>query len=946
MPTPAEVQQFIQHWERVTLNEKAVAQSHFNALCTLLGLKGPVEADPTGQFFRFEKPLTKSGGTAGFADVWYKGRFAVEYKTKGKYATLYEAYSQLELYKDDLANPPVLMACDIARYEVHIVFTGYSTRIHKFTNRDLENASIRELLRLAFTNPEALRPVEPAETVTKHIAGRFARIAELLEGRGFAPAEIAHFFMKVLFALFAEDIRLLPAELMSKSIRRAILNPEEFPDRARALFRAMREGGYFGEDRVPRFNGWLFDDDEVLPLNADELALLEAAARHDWQEVEPGIFGTLFERGLDRAKRAQLGAHYTSREDILLIVEPVLMRPLRREWENVKDGVAALRNQWEPLTGNAQRRLKSIAEEMILSFVERLATVRVLDPACGSGNFLYVALTELKDLEKEVWDYAGVVGLPQPELTVGPAQFFGIEKNPFAAELAQVVVWIGYLQWVKTRGFLEGWPKEPVLSALHTIENRDAILAVGRDGQPMEPAWPEVDVIIGNPPFLGSKRLRGELGSAYVNALQTLYGSRVPASMDLVMYWFERARAQLATKQVNRVGLLATNSIRQQRNRVVLERIKQAGAIFMAWSDRPWILEGAAVRVSMVGFDNGTETIKHLNGIRVSAINADLTSDLSIADVCQLPENVHVAFMGNIKIGPFDLTALQAAEMLALTNASGRLNRDVVRPLAGGDDITGRPKDAWIIDFGPTMPESEAVLYEVPFAYVKEHVKPEREKNNRASYRRLWWLHGEPRPALWQALRGKTRCIVTVLVAKHRLFAWLPTSVSPAARLIVFAREDDYFFGVLHARAHEMWTLRMGARHGVGNDPTYNISSCFDTFPFPWAPGTEPTEAADLRVHAIAAAARALVTLRDEWLNPSTEGALDGVNLKERTLTNLYNQRPDWLTEAHRRLDEAVFAAYGWASTLSDEELLAQLLALNLERAKGQGAVARGEEEA
>ncbi|MEI8166802.1 MAG: type IIL restriction-modification enzyme MmeI, partial [Chloroflexales bacterium] len=362
MPTPAEVQQFIQHWERVTLNEKAVAQSHFNALCTLLGLKGPVEADPTGQFFRFEKPLTKSGGTAGFADVWYKGRFAVEYKTKGKYATLYEAYSQLELYKDDLANPPVLMACDIARYEVHIVFTGYSTRIHKFTNRDLENASIRELLRLAFTNPEALRPVEPAETVTKHIAGRFARIAELLEGRGFAPAEIAHFFMKVLFALFAEDIRLLPAELMSKSIRRAILNPEEFPDRARALFRAMREGGYFGEDRVPRFNGWLFDDDEVLPLNADELALLEAAARHDWQEVEPGIFGTLFERGLDRAKRAQLGAHYTSREDILLIVEPVLMRPLRREWENVKDGVAALRNQWEPLTGNAQRRIKSIAE--------------------------------------------------------------------------------------------------------------------------------------------------------------------------------------------------------------------------------------------------------------------------------------------------------------------------------------------------------------------------------------------------------------------------------------------------------------------------------------------------------------------------------------------------------------------------------------------------------
>ncbi|MEI6181603.1 MAG: DNA methyltransferase, partial [Chloroflexales bacterium] len=492
MATPTEVQQFIQHWEAVELNERAVAQSHFIALCALLGLRGPVEADPKGHFYRFEKALTKAGGAAGFADVWYKDRFAVEYKTKGKYATLREAYLQLLLYKDDLDNPPILIACDLAHYEIHVAFTGYPSRVHRFTNRDLENVATRDLLRQALTTPEALRPVEQADTITKTVAASFAKVAQLLEGRGFAPTAIAHFFMQVLFALFAEDIQLLPAELMSRSIRRAILNPAEFPERARALFQAMRVGGYFGDDRVPRFNGWLFNADEVLPLTADELTYLADAARHDWSAVEPAIFGTLFERSLDPTKRAQLGAHYTSREDILLIVEPVLMQPLRRQWAAVRAGVEALREQWTDTTGNAQRKLQHVAEGMLLDFMQELAAVRVLDPACGSGNFLYVALTTLKDLEHAVWIYAGGVGLRQPELAVNPAQLFGIEKNPFAAELAQVVVWIGYLQWLKTHGFLEGWPHEPVLQTLHTIENRDAILTVDLNGHPAEPPWPAV----------------------------------------------------------------------------------------------------------------------------------------------------------------------------------------------------------------------------------------------------------------------------------------------------------------------------------------------------------------------------------------------------------------------------------------------------------------------
>jgi hypothetical protein len=405
MTDAAAVKAFIFKWEYNTQKESSTAKEHFADLCHVLGVPTPNDPGSGPDIYCFEKSLTKTGGKAGFADVWKRDHFAWEYKGKGKYATLDAAYSQLLLYKEDLGNPPILVVSDIANYEVHIAFTGYRTRIEKFTNADLANASTRELLRLVCTDPEQLRPVERQETITKKAAESFAQIAGFLEKRGFAPSQIAPFFMKVLFALFAEDIKILPAELMSTSIKQSIRAPDEFPERVRALFRAMQVGGYFGVDRVPRFNGWLFADDEILPLNRDELFFLGLAAQYDWSQVEPAIFGTLFERSLDPAKRSQLGLHYTSRDDILLIVEPVLMAPLRREWAEVQTGVEALRGQWEAegISPNRQRQLKGVAEGMLLEYMERLSKVQVLDPACGSGNFLYVALNELKNLEKEVW---------------------------------------------------------------------------------------------------------------------------------------------------------------------------------------------------------------------------------------------------------------------------------------------------------------------------------------------------------------------------------------------------------------------------------------------------------------------------------------------------------------------------------------------------------------
>jgi len=931
MTDAAAVRTFIAKWEQNTQKESAAAKEHFVELCRLLGQPTPNDLGSGPDTYCFEKSLTKSGGKAGFADVWKKDRFAWEYKGKGKYNNLGAAYAQLLLYKEDLGNPPVLVVCDIATYEVHIAFTGYRTRVEKCTNADLANASTRELLRLVFTDPEQLRPVERQETITELAAGRLAQIAQFLEKRGFAPAQIAPFFMKVLFALFAEDIKLLPAELMSQSIKQAVFKPSEFVGRARALFHAMRVGDYFGMERVPQFDGWLFNDEEVLPLNADELQFLGEAAKLDWSQVEPAIFGTLFERSLDPSKRAQLGAHYTSRADILLIVEPVLMLPLRRDWEHVKTGVEALRGQWEVegITSNQRRKLQSVGEGMLLDFMERLANVRVLDPACGSGNFLYVALNQLKNLEKEVWTYASGVGLPQPELGVSPAQLHGIEKNQFAAELAQVVVWIGYLQWQRTNGFFD--VQEPILQNLYNIECRDAILTVDLHGKPVEPDWPEADVIIGNPPFLGGSKLRRELGDAYIEALWQLYKGRVPGGADLVCYWYEKAQALIADKRTKRAGLLATNSIRGGANRRVLERIKEMGDIFMAWSDRDWILDGAAVNVSMVGFDDGSEQIRSLDGKLVSDINPDLTGTSNLTKAGVLLENTGIAFKGPSPGGSFDIPDVLAQEMLSAINNSGRSNREVVRPVLNAADIMKTQRHYWTIDFNQ-MPLEEATLYEKPFEFVKQTVYPERVANRRKAYRDRWWLYQEPRVGLREALKGLQRYIVTPRLAKHRVFVWTMPEVLANDANVDIAREDDYMLGVLQSKPHVQWALCKGT--SLEDRPRYTATTTFETFPFPWSPGKEPKD--DPRVEAIAEAARELVRLRDEWLDGN--GTPD-LPLNQRTLTNLYNRRPDWLDLAHKQLDAAVFDAYGWPHDLSDDEILARLLALNLERAAGQGEV-------
>jgi len=934
MPSPIDLPTFSAKWQRSTLTERSAAQQHFLDLCAVLGQATPATADPNGSFYTFEKGARKTAGGGGWADVWKRGYFGWEYK--GKRKDLVAAYQQLLQYREDLENPPLLIVCDLNRFEVHTNFTGTVKQVYAFDLADLQrNESTPtcalpplDVLRAVFTHPDLLRPHRTPASVTEDAAREFAALAESLRRRGEDPEATAHFLMRLLFCLFAEDIGLLPERLFTTLIERTRTRPADFAARLGQLFAAMATGGSFGADDIAHFNGGLFADGTVLALAGDDLATLARAAALDWASIEPAIFGTLFERSLDPAKRSQLGAHYTSRDDILLIVEPVLMAPLRRRWAAVQEEARELIGKRDAASGGARTRHQQALGRLLLAFTDEIAAVRVLDPACGSGNFLYVALKRLLDLWKEVSTFAadnGAAGL-LPD-AVGPQQLHGIELNVYAHELASVVVWIGYIQWLHDNGF--GIPDSPILKPLHNIWHMDAVLAYDEAGRPMEPAWPEADVIVGNPPFLGGNRIRQELGDAYVDDLFRLYQGRVPAFSDFVCYWFERARALLAERRVERVGLLATQGIRGGANRTVLERIKQSGDIFWAQSDRNWVLNGATVHVSMVGFDDGTEQGRSLDGRTIAAINADLTAGADLTISRRLPENARLCFMGPSPKAPFDVSEEIAHRMLrAPLNVNSRPNADVVRPVASAVDLVKRSRREWTIDFG-LMPLAQAAGYEAPFAYVKEHVYPIRSQNRRAAYAEKWWQYAEARPGMREALTSKVRYIATPGVAKHRIFVWVDPTVLCNQGTLVFARDDDYFFGVLQSRPHELWARGTGTQlREAESGFRYTPTSTFETFPFPWPPGKELAD--DPRTDAIAVAAHALVEQRDRWLNP--EGATDA-DLKTRTLTALYNARPTWLDLAHRRLDDAVFDAYGWPHDLSDEEILGRLLALNLERA-------------
>jgi type II restriction/modification system DNA methylase subunit YeeA len=748
----------------------------------------------------------------------------------------------------------------------------------------------------------------------------------------------------MVFCLFADDVGLLPKGLLDDMLTAAEAAPERFPAFCGELFTAMarKGGGIVAFKPVEWFNGGLFLDADPPPaLTRAEIGELRRAAEQDWSHIDPAIFGTLFERFLNPEKRGQIGAFYTDPAQIMQVLRPVLLGPLEAEWERTHAAIAA-----EKPTARGQKA----AAERLAAFSERLRGIRVLDPACGSGNFLYLALQALKDLEKRVRIEAEALGLPPGlALGVGPENVLGIERDEYAAELARLVVWIGEIQWMRRNGFSES--RDPILRPLDTIECRDALL--NPDGTEAE--WPAAECIVGNPPFLGGKMLRSGLGDAYVNRLRAAFADRIPGEADLVCHWFEKARAQIAIGKTKRAGLVATNSIRGGVNRRVLDRIEETPGqvIFDAWADENWISDGAAVRVSLVCFGDSPWGTRRLNGREVQAIHADLSgAGLDLTRSRRLPENRLTSFQGSKKVGPFDIPGELARGWLnEPLNPNGRSNAEVLRPTWNGLDLTRRKRDTWIVDF-TGLTEGEAALFAAPFSHVVSHVKPLRDANRDTQRRTRWWLFGRSGADFRAAIAPLNRCIVTPEVAKHRVFCWLPTRVLPDSQLMIFARDDDTSFGILHSRFHEAWALRLGT--SLEDRPRYTPTTTFETFPFP--DGRTPDRPAasyaeDPRARAIAEAARRLNDLREAWLNPPdlvervpeiVPGFPDRLvprspaaakTLAKRTLTNLYNERPRWLADAHAALDAAVAAAYGWPADIAEEDALARLLALNPARA-------------
>ena len=947
-------QEFIGKWSKIDLTERQASQSHFLDLCELVEQRKPQDVDPKGEWFTFEKGAAKHGGGEGWADVWKKGFFGWEYK--GKKKNLDAAYDQLLEYSADLQNPPLLVVCDMDIIRVHTNFNNAPKRTHEITLATLDQPRNLEILRAVFHDPEKLRPGVTSQAVTEKASGHFAEIAESMRQRGLDPQAVAHFLVRVVFCLFAEDVGLLERGLFTRLVTRTGSDPKKFARHVGELFSVMSTGGDFLlEPPIRHFNGSLFDGSAVLELTTDEIAAIGTAAGEDWSAVDVSISGTLFERGLNPAKRTQQGAHYTGRPDIETLVEPVVLAPLRREWADVRAKAEAL------LAADAKKP-RATAEKLVLAFLERLKTVRVLDPAGGAGNFLFVALQKLLDLERDVNHFLSNHGFTPQFPQVSPLQLYYIEIDPYAHDLAQTVVWIGYIQWLRANGY--GYPAEPILKSLGAnFRCADALFT----------DWPEVDFIVGNPPFLGNRFMAGELGKEYVAKLFGVFGERLGGKPDLCCYWFEKARALIEQKKCKRAGLLATQGIRGGTNRNVLKKILNGGGIFFAESDRPWILDGAAVTISMVGFDDGTETEKQLDGKKVQQINANLTGATDTTQAQPLGANSSIGFQGAIKRGSFDLESAAAISMMkAGGNPNGRPNSDVIYPYINASDLATGTRNTWIIDF-KRLPLNSAAQFAQPFEHVEKFVKPEREKTGEQDAVKTWWIHWRTRPEMNELLETLPRFLATPCVSKHRFFVWLTPPTYPDHQIVAFARGDDYFFGVMQSRFHEVWALAQGTVLG-GNTPRYTPTTCFATFPFPRQTPAQET--------AIAASAKDLNEQRERWLyptewtetrllefpgsitgpwaryvDPETVDAKTGIGtvryprlepkdaecaakLKKRTLTKLYNERPTWLDNAHKQLDAAVAAAYGFPADLSDEQILEKLLALNLERAAAEKSAA------
>ena len=896
--SPAE---FIATWQNTTLNEEQGAQSWFNDLCDLIGHPKPL-GDLNGLTYAFEHRLE-----TGKADAYYENHFGWEFKTHE--GQLDEAMRQVLGYSMYLKTPPLLVASAFSVIRIRTNFPGMESVQREIRIADLAEPETLAVVKRIFTDPDWFNTGRSRDDVTRETASLFQAVSNDMAGSGYGAdpskiRELAQYLNQIIFCLYAEDAGLLPDGAFTGLVVNQRREPDRFRRGAQTLFAEMNHGGLFGPQTIEHFNGELFAHVPDVTLNTAALERLAEAATRNWSNIEPSIFGTLFERALGLTEeRAPLGAHYTSEADIRRVVQPVILDDLERQWQEAKAEADAAQSAGD--TDGAMGAMQA--------YRRRLADVKTLDPACGSGNFLYVTLKALLDLERQAIDYQIALDhRPGPPL-VNPARMMGLEINEYAAQLAKTALWIGYIQWHQANGF--AYTNRPILDNIHGVECRDAAIALNDAGETtIKAQWPDADYIIGNPPFLGAKDMLTELGNDYTGRLRQTYAAELDGAVDLCCYWFEQARAQIAAGKARRAGLLATQAIRFSSNRRTLERIKETGDIFAAYDDLEWKPEepgSAAVHVSIVCFDDGSETAKTLNGAPASDIDTRLADAVHLDRAQKLPQNAGICFEGVKKGGPFDLTPEQAGLMLADSNPNGKPNSDVVKPYVIGRDLNGKPKERWLINFG-TMPESDARLYAMPYQHCLNYVKPIRDKNRRAHRRKNWWMFNDPPNALTEAITPLTRYIGTCQVSKFRLFHFIDAGITPDCTIDIFGRDGDYFLGMLESRFHKVWTAAVGTQ--LESRPRYIISECFEKFPFP-----TPTES---QRQAVAQAARTLDEQRRNVCQPNGS--------YRRSMTSLYNENPPWLQTAHAELDAAVADAYGWPSGLADDEILRRLVRLNL----------------
>jgi len=985
-------------WADIPAGERANYQLY---LCDLADALGVARPQPRGSGYEFEYPLpvmdrSTGKGKKNFVDLYRVDHFVLEAKDKagdgaGEMA-LRAAYAQAKHYTVDLphAPPPYFMVLDVGR--TLLVWDRWSGTYGGFNlarRIDLRTLADRpediDFLRLVWENPSSLDPCGRAAAVTREVAARLAELSASLENRGHDPVGVAKFLMRCVFTMFAEDVELLAGKPFQTAIAEYRNDPAEFAATMEELWRAMDEGRRFGLKKLLRFNGHFFRDASALPLTRADLAVLFEAARADWKEVEPTIFGTLLTRALDPQERHRLGAEYTPRAYVERVVRQTVEVPIRDRWDPVQAEVIQLLQ-------SGKKKDRATAERRLREFHGWLKSLRFLDPACGSGNFLYVTLHAVKRIElevlRELWKlvHQAEIGILEKaegsELgveEVGPWQFHGIEIKPWAREIAELTLWIGYHQfWMEHHQGTN--PPEPVLRDTGTLEQRDAVLAWDEivevpEKSRLDPTprikhpvtgklvpdpnarlpyydyrgarqadWPEADFIIGNPPYMGQGRMREAFGDGYVDALRAVYAELAP-SVDYVMYWWHRASEAVATGRTVRAGLITTNTITQTQNRSVISKAVEDGAhIVWAIPDHPWVEDtgGAAVRVAMTVIGGAstnavrvdvTDSADVIKEVHVTRLNADLSTHADVASVASVPLQANNGLSSpgyKLHGAGFILSPDETARL----EARDPRNSEIIKAYRNGRDLAARARNVSLIDFG-LRAEEEAKQFPILYDIVRTRVKPERDANKRAVYAQYWWRFGEPRREWRAAAQGLERYIATVETSRHRFFVFLDSVVAPDNKLICIASDRDFDLGVLSSTIHVEWALAAGGRLGVGNDPVYVKSQTFDPFPFPDAPKhlrdriALLAEALDKhRKDALARDERVTMTGMYNVVEKLRSG--EALTPKEREVHEI--AACGVLRDLHDTLDGLVAEAYGWPWPLERDEILARLVALHDER--------------